>query len=413
MEPKSAFRWPKEVGQRERKTTATEGRFGTEPAERRPRVLHILHELRPSGAEVMLRIAAPLWFGAANPHAILATGRAEGPYAESLRAARFEVFHIPFRKKIGYFCAVYSLIRHGGFDVVHIHTEQANAYYGVVARLAGVHRIVHTIHSTFAFKGLLRVVRMAMRHGLRLLGATPVAVGLSVAENERRTFWNRPVVISNWYDGELFCQPRPADRVSAREKYRVGNNRPIIVTLGNCAKVKNHPLVFYALKELLRRRADWFYLHAGGEDTETSERLLASDLGVAQHCSFLGYTDDPRSVLWAADVFVMSSKLEGCGIAAIEAAACGLPLVLTDVPGLRDLKATVLDAYWVPPEPTALADAIEAAYLRFPSGSAGNASAVRAVFGVERGAKAYYDLYAGLRSPANPYRPEATAVPRS
>ena len=361
------------------------------------RVLHILMELRPSGAEVMLRVAAPFWFAGGNSHSILATGSAEGSYANHLRAAGFEVFHIPFRKTIKFFYEVFTLIRRGRFDAVHIHTEQANVCYGMVARLAGVNRIVHTIHNVFPFTGLLRLVRIAMRRGLRLLGATPVSVGRSVADNEAQHLWNRTIVIPNWYDASVFRPPSLEERVAARQSYGIADDRLVMATLGNCNEWKNHSLLFQALKLLLTSKKNWCYLHAGSEDEARSERLLASELGVAEHCFFLGSIDDPRSVLWAADLFVMPSRREGFSIAAIEAAASGLPLILSDVPGLRDLKATMSDGLWVRPEPVALADAIESASVRFPSGSAANASSARKVFGVETGAKAYDDLYAGGR----------------
>jgi glycosyltransferase involved in cell wall biosynthesis len=362
-----------------------------------PRVLHILMELRPSGAEVMLRIAAPFWFTDGRGHAILATGPAEGPYAGSLRAAGFEVFHIPFRKKIQYFYDVYAFIRRGRFDAVHLHTEQANVLYGLAARLAGVCRIIHTIHNVFPFTGLLRLVRIMMRQGLRILGATPVAVGPSVAENEEQRLWNRTVLIPNWYDSSAFRPPSQEEKSAARQSYGIRGRRPVVATLGNCNQWKNHPLLFRALKLLLERKNDWFYLHAGEEDESRSERLLAAQLGVTEHCSFLGLTDDPVSVLWAADIFVMPSQREGFSIAAVEAAACGLPLVLCDVPGLRDLKATMPDAFWVRLEPAALADAIETAFSSFSSGSESNAFSARKSFGVETGAKAYFNLYAGAQ----------------
>lgn len=218
-------------------------------------------------------------------------------------------------------------------------------------------------------------------------------MGFSVFENEIQRFSNPTIVISNWYDDKLFRQPTHEEKLAARAAHGIKDDRPVIVTLGNCAPVKNHGAVFRAQQILLRTRPDWFYLHAGGEDAQQTELTLARELGVAGRCAFLGYAGDPISVLWAANVFVMPSFREGLGIAAIEAAACGLPLVVTDVPGLRDLKATIPDGFWVQPEPAAIADAIETAYLRFPSGSAGNALSVRTVFGIETGAKAYYDLY--------------------
>jgi glycosyltransferase involved in cell wall biosynthesis len=347
----------------------------------------------------MLRVAAPLWFAADRPHAILATAEEEGPFADRLREAGYQVHHIRFSKTLRFFTDVYRLIRHGRFDAVHIHTERANLVYAIVARLAGTVRVVHTVHSAFEFTGGLRLVRKSMRAGLRLLGVAEVSVSLSVFDNEIRRFSNRTILIANWYDDKVFRRPTPEERVTARAVYGIDDGRPVLATLGNCAPVKNHGVVLRAQQILLRRRPDWFYLHAGGEDAKRAERALAAELGVGRRCAFLGYAPEPISVLWAADVFVMSSMREGLGVAAIEAAACGLPLVLTDVPGLRDLKAVVSDAFWVRPEPAAIANAIEAAYVGYPSGSEGNASSVRAVFGVEAGASAYYGLYVGVAPP--------------
>jgi glycosyltransferase involved in cell wall biosynthesis len=356
----------------------------------------------------MLRVAAPYWFSQNKGHAILATGQIEGPYANTLRTAGFEVFHIPFKKKISFFRKVYSLIRQARVDAVHIHTEQANVFYALAARLAGVDRIVHTIHNVFAFTGLLRLARIAMRQGLKLLGATPVAVGTSVADNEEQNLSNRTLLIPNWFDSSVFRPPSPEEKAAARGAYGIFDKRPVLATLGNCNQWKNHPVLFRALSLLKQRNHDWFYLHAGGEDEPRTERSLARQLGVSESCSFLGLIDDPRSVLWAADIFVMPSLREGFSIAAIEAAACGLPLVLSDVPGLLDLKATMSDGLWVPPEPKALADAIDEAFFRFgSSGSKGNAASARESFGIESGAKAYYRLYAGARPLRRDYHPNS------
>ena len=366
---------------------------------RSPRVLHILNELRPSGAEVMLRAAAALWWTAGErPHAILATAATEGPYACRLRAAGFEVLHISFRKRLGYFVSVYSLIRKGGFDAVHIHTEQANFLYAVVARLAGVRRIVHTIHAAFPFTGALRLVRALMRVGLRALRVSEVSVGPSVAENEAKRFHNRTVVIRNWYDDKVFRPPTEAERAAARRACGFPEGVPILTSLGNCHPWKNHALILRALPLLLQMGPDWLYVHAGGEDAEQSERRLAAELHVEGGCRFLGYTDDPRLLLWASDVFVMTSLQEGQGMAAVEAAACGLPLVLTDVPGLRDLKTMIHHGLWVDVDPATLAAAVASAHREWSGTSMQNGDAARKAFGAEAGAGAYGALYAGLPS---------------
>jgi glycosyltransferase involved in cell wall biosynthesis len=353
-------------------------------------------ELRPSGAEVMLRIAAPLWLADKGFHAILATGAHEGSYANSLRNVGFQVFSIPFRKSFGYFSEVYSLIRRHRFTAVHIHTEQANVFYGLVARLAGVSRVVHTVHNVFPFTGTLRLVRIAMRKGLKLLGITAVSVGRSVSENEEFHLRNRTLTIPNWFDSSVFRLPSAEERAAARAAYGI-DDRPVCLTLGNCNDWKNHSLLLRALQVLRETNDHWLYLHAGAEEEEKSERALAQQLGILSQCSFLGPVAEPQRLLWAADFFVMPSKREGFSIAAIEAAACGLPLILTDVPGLRDLKATMADALWAPLEPGALAQAIQLAFQRFSFRSESNAASAQEHFSVEVGASAYSKLYAGAQ----------------
>jgi glycosyltransferase involved in cell wall biosynthesis len=75
----------------------------------------------------------------------------------------------------------------------------------------------------------------------------------------------------------------------------------------------------------------------------------------------LGWVDDPATLFSAADVFVSTSRWEGLPLAVLEAAASGLPLVLTDVPGNRDVVDRGVPAILVPAgDPAAVASAIAA-----------------------------------------------------
>ncbi len=74
---------------------------------------------------------------------------------------------------------------------------------------------------------------------------------------------------------------------------------------------------------------------------------------------FPGHVEDIPKLLAEADIFVLPSYREGLPKSLIEAAACGLPLIATDVPGCRDVITDGLDGLLVPPrDSAALADAI-------------------------------------------------------
>jgi glycosyltransferase involved in cell wall biosynthesis len=359
------------------------------------RVLHILNELRPSGAETMLRLtAAPMRARGVELH-ILTIGADAGPYAEALGSAGFEVHHIPFRP-IGSFVGRYlALLERSRFDVVHVHPERANFHLALLARFARA-GVVRTIHSVFPFEGRLRIERQVQRNLLRLIGVAQVAIGESVQDRERLAFRNPTRVIYNTFDETRFRLA--SDRVRAGERLRLGIDEGafVVVVVGNCSAVKNRGIVFEALA--LTGAPDATVLHVGLErESETGERSLVDRLGVADRVRFLGFVEDVPAVLHAADAFVMPSTREGFGVAALETLGCGVPTVLADVPGLRDLRPHLPSAWYVPPEPVSvsaalqeIADLDEDARRRW---SRSAAETVREHFGVERHVAAYHDLY--------------------
>ncbi|MGH2702048.1 MAG: glycosyltransferase, partial [Actinomycetota bacterium] len=78
-----------------------------------------------------------------------------------------------------------------------------------------------------------------------------------------------------------------------------------------------------------------------------------------------GWLSDPDPAIAAADVFVSTSLWEGFPLAALESAAGGLPLIVTDVAGNRDLVASGVPACLVPAQdPGRLADELRLARVR-------------------------------------------------
>ena len=89
------------------------------------------------------------------------------------------------------------------------------------------------------------------------------------------------------------------------------------------------------------------------------DRLLATWRQIA-NLQLLGHVDDIRKVWARAHVAVLPSRREGLPKSLLEAAACGRPLIATDVPGCREIARSGINALLVPPDdPESLAKAIE------------------------------------------------------
>lgn len=103
----------------------------------------------------------------------------------------------------------------------------------------------------------------------------------------------------------------------------------------------------------LAERPDLHFAHlnATGEGAAAVEALLAAappDVRARLHLR--PAVEEPSRFYRALDAFVLPSRYEGLSLAALEAAATGLPLILTDAPGNADLRAPGFDrVWWTPP----------------------------------------------------------------
>jgi glycosyltransferase involved in cell wall biosynthesis len=157
-------------------------------------------------------------------------------------------------------------------------------------------------------------------------------------------------LIYNGVDTERFF-PRPR-----------ANREPLII--GNLARLhrKNDQATLLRALALLEQREGmppWRCRIAGDGPEAAALASLAVELGVDNRITFEGHVTDPVAYLQGLDIYVQSSIAEGLPNAILEAMACGLPIVATDVGGTRELVEHGRTGWLVTPgNPHALADAL-------------------------------------------------------
>lgn len=361
------------------------------------KVLHVLRELNRSGAEVMLCSVAPFLKDRGITGEILSTGSQVGPYAETLANAGYAIKHIPFRKSPMFFFALFRLFQANAYDVIHLHTERANFWFGVLA-LMSCAKCIRTIHNNFHFSGFLRWERKWQRQLLNQLGVTHVAISQSVQDTERNYYQLPTRLITNWYNSHHFARTTEAQRAFARQQLDIPENCFVLVSVGNCSSVKNHSLLIEAIAKL--KSSDTVYLHIGYEK-DNSEQELAKKLSVSDRVRFQGSQEDVLPFLQAADLFVMPSLYEGCSIAVLEAIGTGLPVLLSKVSGLSDMEEFFDGLHYCEPTVVGIFEALRK-IIKMPASdltfnARENSDAAALVFGVQRGLDAYVECYKGLR----------------
>lgn len=302
-------------------------------------VLHILNELRYSGAEVMLKSAFAYFAGADIKSTILSTGERQGDYASILEQIGYSKKHIPFRKNIQFLIELGRYLRQNQFDVVHIHTERANFWYALTAKGCGVKIIIRTVHSSFDFKDLLKLKRTVQRFIMRnCLKVIFIAISESVKTVEKNIFHNNCIIVRNWIDQERFFPIKEKqEKVTARIHFCIPADAFVLVSIGACREVKNHEAIIDALLTIYSKIENIYYLHVGTGYLEKREKHYAKAKGVDTKIDFVGQIDDVRQALIASDIFVMPSFYEGLGNTILESLATGVSVIAYNVDGINSV----------------------------------------------------------------------------
>ncbi len=153
---------------------------------------------------------------------------------------------------------------------------------------------------------------------------------------------DRILVVGNGIDTGKF---RRIDRQRAREQLGLPADAPVLISVGALVERKGFHRVMECLPALRQRYPGLRYLVVGGASPEGDWRAVlhqrVTDLGLQDCVTFLGaLAPDALSVpLSAADVFVLATRNEGWANVFLEAMACGLPVVTTDVGGNAEVVA--------------------------------------------------------------------------
>jgi N-acetyl-alpha-D-glucosaminyl L-malate synthase BshA len=155
----------------------------------------------------------------------------------------------------------------------------------------------------------------------------------------------RPIeVIPNFVNCDLYCRmPDPQLRAAWAP-----NGEPILMHLSNFRPVKRILDVVEAFALVREKMAAKLVMIGDGPDRAAAEEL-ARKRGVENDVLFLGKQNEVMRKLSQADLFLLPSELESFGLAALEAMACEVPVIATNVGGLPEVVDSGVDGFLVEP----------------------------------------------------------------
>ena len=360
------------------------------------RVLHTIDTTGPGGAEtVFVNLATKL-----DPLKFVSVAAIFGPgwVCDTLRKHGIEPLFVHSRGgfNVRYLQELMRIVRVHKIDLIQSHLLGSSLYSSVAGLMCGV-PVVASIHgfvdasanerlmwlkSQLVSVGSNKIVFVSDRlrkHGVSQLGFTS----------------KKSTTIYNGVDTSVF-QPKEDD--SIRKELGIGPEHVVIGAVGNIRPAKGYALFLKAARLIHDQHPECRFVIAGQGSGPLYEELLKlrDALGLQEVFFFIGFRGDPAQVYNNLDIFVLPSTSEGFSLSTIEAAACGLPVVVTRSGGPEEIvtnggiQGAVVDCNEV-----ALYDAltmyVNDKYFKKHVGK--NIESIHSVYSIENMLKSYALLY--------------------
>lgn len=248
-----------------------------------------------------------------------------------------------------------SFISSRSIDLVHSHTRVTQVLGCITGRKAGIPH-VWTCHGFFRNR--------LSRRLFPCWGERVIAVSGSVQEHLVRDLGlarEKIRLVYNGIDADRFAAcVSLSDGIKKENKKTLGLQPwPVAGIVARLSDVKGHQYLIEAMSTVVKNIPSSQLLIVGEGKMGQRLKKLTSDRGMSKSVIFVPSVPDTRTVLSAMDVFVMPSLKEGLGLSLMEAMACGLPVIGSDIGGIRNLIRNKENGLLVPPgDSPALAAAI-------------------------------------------------------
>lgn len=323
-------------------------------------VVHVLNSLACGGMEHTLVRMLREWSDPAFRHVVV-TLREAGPLTASLPD------HVACRALDIRNRSPFAWIRLAGVlgrlqpDLVHVRGARCWKDTALACLRVPAANVILGFHGWDASRAVTRGARMlgalARRQGARILTVSQASRRRLSAELGAPP--DAIDVIPNGVDIRRFQPASPERRSALRRELGLAPDQPAIGIVGSLTPTKRHDLLLDAFTPIAVADPRPCLLIVGeGPQREWLEHRVAT-LGLTNRVRCLGWREDVERILPALDVYACTSDSEGCSNALLEALACGLPAVSTDV-GDHAAVLTEHDAGFVTPpgQPKALVSAL-------------------------------------------------------
>ena len=242
---------------------------------------------------------------------------------------------------------IYRILKKESPDVLHVSSSKAAGIGALAGRLAGVKRIIFTVHGlpeeeTWRPTWQLRVISYLTKLTVQLADEI-----ITITSHDTTILKNKTADDSKiHYIPNAIPTFSTLSKLEARKKLlpHLSTNTFIIGGVGELHPNKNWSLLLH-VSASLPNQVHTVIIGTGEE--EMMLKKLATKLDISERVHFLGYVEEAQKYISLFDIFILPSLKEGLPYALLEAGHASLPVVATELPGIADIIRTGEDGLLV------------------------------------------------------------------
>ncbi|HGF1449277.1 TPA: glycosyltransferase family 4 protein [Streptococcus suis] len=281
-------------------------------------------------------------------HVVDIACKIEQPLNQNLLKSTRNFIEIQFNRSprknnfLGLIRQIRKLVLKEEYDIVHTHTPVASAVVRLACKGIEKTKVFYTAHGFHFLKGgplFNWLTYYPIEKFLSRYTDTLITINNEDFSIAQRKFKMKHLYLINGVgvDLEKFHPVSVDEKLVIKKRLGLEVDKKYLICIGELNTNKNQILLINMMEAISKQREDLVLLLVGSGQLENKLQQLVIDKGLEQFIQLLGYRKDIADLLRASDLALSSSKREGLPVNLIEAMATGLPLIVTDCRGNRDL----------------------------------------------------------------------------
>ncbi|CAM3775365.1 glycosyltransferase [Aeromicrobium ponti] len=313
--------------------------------EKRIRVLHIFGQMSYGGAEIRtIELMKSLDRDNYQFDFCTLSGK-QGELDDTIRNLGGEILPCNYRS-VNFPFKFKQLLRNNNYDVVHSHVHTFSGLILKLAKSENVNkRIAHfrSSEDNMDYSIKKRLQRSIMINWIKKYATDIISVNKGSLNSVFGHNWEKDSrfrVIYNGIDTTNFSTHTIDDSNELRRRYNISDNTKLITHVGRFVEAKNHIKILTVFKKFLEYEPNTLLMLVGkgSNEIEGKCKRMAKELKIDDKIIFVGVSDDIPNILLSSDLLIFPSIWEGLPGVVLEACAAKLPVLASDLDGIREVE---------------------------------------------------------------------------